>query len=139
MKTEKGLPLGLVNSEYSEIGLTLRADDRILLYTDGAVEATNGEGEEYGTSRLVRSLQKPGASAESVLADVHEFASGGTLNDASIKGTRRFYSVRSARIGSNLEARQAGARQARTATASSVAITPQRTNGSRGLVPKSMD
>jgi sigma-B regulation protein RsbU (phosphoserine phosphatase) len=81
LKTEKGLPLGLVNSEYSEIGLTLRADDRILLYTDGAVEATNGEGEEYGTSRLVRSLQKPGASAESVLADVHEFASGGTLND----------------------------------------------------------
>jgi phosphoserine phosphatase RsbU/P len=81
LKTEKGLPLGLMNSEYSEIGLTLRTDDHLLLYTDGVVEATNSEGEEYGTSRLVRSFQKPGASAQSVLADVQEFASGGTLND----------------------------------------------------------
>lgn len=81
LKTEKGLPLGLMNSEYSEIGLTLRTDDRILMYTDGAVEATNCEGQEYGTSQLVKSLQKPGVSAQSVLADVQEFASGGTLND----------------------------------------------------------
>ena len=50
-----------------------------------------------------------------------------------------FYSVRSAFIGSNREARHAGARQARTATASSVAITPERTTGSRGFVPKSID
>jgi hypothetical protein len=42
-----------------------------------------------------------------------------------------FYSVRSAFIGSNREARQAGARQAGTATASSVATTPDRTTGSR--------
>jgi hypothetical protein len=50
-----------------------------------------------------------------------------------------FYSVRSAFIGSNREARHAGARQARTATASSVAITPERTTGSRGFVRKSID
>src|SRR5271170_4400484 len=50
-----------------------------------------------------------------------------------------FYSVRSAFIGSNREARQAGARQARTATASSVATTPDRTTGSRGFIPKSID
>jgi hypothetical protein len=29
----------------------------------------------------VKSLQKPGVSAQSVLAEVQEFASGGTLSD----------------------------------------------------------
>jgi sigma-B regulation protein RsbU (phosphoserine phosphatase) len=81
LKSEKGFPLGLMNSEYSEVGLTLQAGDRLLMYTDGAVEAENGGGEEYGTSRLVKSLQKTGVSAQSVLADVQEFASGGTLSD----------------------------------------------------------
>ena len=81
LKSEKGFPLGLMNSEYSEIGLTLQTGDRVLMYTDGAVEAANGGGEEYGTSRLVRSLQKPGVSARSVLTEVQEFASGGTLSD----------------------------------------------------------
>jgi hypothetical protein len=47
-------------------------------------------------------------------------------------------SVRSSCNGSSREARHAGARQARTATANSVAITPERTTGSRGLFPESM-
>src|SRR6202451_3670562 len=81
LQTEEGLPLGLMNSEYSEIGLTLRTGDRVLMYTDGAVEATNGEGQEYGTSRLVKFLQKQGVSAKSVLTEVQEFASGGTRSD----------------------------------------------------------
>jgi phosphoserine phosphatase RsbU/P len=81
LKTEKGLPLGLMNSEYSEIGLTLQTGDRVLMYTDGAVEATNSGGQEYGTSRLVKSLQKPGVSARAVLTEVQEFASGGELSD----------------------------------------------------------
>ncbi len=81
LKTEKGLPLGLMSSEYSEIGLTLQTGDRVLIYTDGAVEATNSEGQEYGTSRLVKSLQRPGVSAQAVLTEVQEFASGGTLSD----------------------------------------------------------
>lgn len=50
-----------------------------------------------------------------------------------------YYSARSACMGSSREARQAGARQARTATTNSVAITPERTTGSRGFVPKSID
>jgi phosphoserine phosphatase RsbU/P len=81
LKTEKGLPLGLMNSEYSEIELTLQSGDRVLIYTDGAVEATNSEGQEYETSRLVKSLQKPGVSARSVLTEVQEFARSGTLSD----------------------------------------------------------
>jgi sigma-B regulation protein RsbU (phosphoserine phosphatase) len=81
LKSEKGFPLGLMTSEYSEVGLTSQNGDRLLMYTDGAVEAENGGGEEYGTARLVKSLQKPGVSAQSVLTDVQEFASGGTLSD----------------------------------------------------------
>src|ERR1700678_2748629 len=74
LKTEKGLPLGLMNSEYSEIRLTLQTGDRVLMYTDGAAEATNGEGQEYGTERLVKSLQQPEVSAQSVLSEVQAFA-----------------------------------------------------------------
>src|SRR6202522_899673 len=81
LKTEEGFPLGLMQSEYSETELTLQTGDRVLMYTDGAVEAANGGGEEYGTSRLVKYLQKPGVSARHVVTEVQEFASGGTLSD----------------------------------------------------------
>jgi phosphoserine phosphatase RsbU/P len=81
LKTDKGLPLGLMNSEFSEVSLTLDSGDRVLVYTDGVVEATNFDREEYGTSRLVQALQAPHASARTVLADVQEFARGGTLTD----------------------------------------------------------
>jgi len=81
LQTEKGLPLGLMDSEYSEIRLSFRPHNRVVIYTDGAAEAMNVKGEEYGTSRLVKSLQKPGVSAKSVLAEVQEFASEGMLSD----------------------------------------------------------
>ena len=81
LQTDKGLPLGLMKSEYSEIELTLQTGDRVLMYTDGAAEAANLGSEEYGTSRLVKSLQKPSATAQSVLTEVQDFASGGTLSD----------------------------------------------------------
>jgi phosphoserine phosphatase RsbU/P len=81
LKTEKGFPLGLMNSEYSEINLTLRTGDRVLIYTDGAEEATDAGGQEYGASRLVKSVQNPDVSARSALTEVQEFASGGALSD----------------------------------------------------------
>src|SRR5580698_2268805 len=73
LQTDKGLPLGLMKSEYSEIELTLQTGDRVLMYTDGAAEAANLGSEEYGTSRLVKSLQKPSATAQSVLTEVQDF------------------------------------------------------------------
>src|ERR1700691_2235477 len=81
LKTEEGFPLGLMQSEYPETELSLRTGDRVLMYTDGAAEAMNGAGHEYGTSRLMKSLQKPGVSAHSLLTEVQEFASSGTLSD----------------------------------------------------------
>ena len=81
VRTENGLPLGLMDSEYSEVELRLRSGDRVLMYTDGILEATNSKGEEFGVSRLEQALQKPSASAQSILADVQQFAHGGTFAD----------------------------------------------------------
>ena len=81
LRTEKGLPLGLMDSEYSEVELRLQSEDRVLMYTDGILEATNSKGEEFGNSRLEQALQKPGTSAQSILADVQQLAHGGILAD----------------------------------------------------------
>jgi serine phosphatase RsbU (regulator of sigma subunit) len=70
-----------MDSEYSEVELRLQSEDRVLMYTDGILEATNSKGEEFGISRLEQALQKPGTSAQSILADVQQFAHGGTLAD----------------------------------------------------------
>jgi len=74
LRTEKGLPLGLMDSEYSEVELRLQSEDRVLMYTDGILEATNSKGEEFGNSRLEQALQKPGTSA--VAADAAELDQG---------------------------------------------------------------
>ena len=53
-KLEEGnLPVGLVpGADYQETVLQLKADDRLLLVTDGVTEAENAEGEFFGTERL---------------------------------------------------------------------------------------
>jgi phosphoserine phosphatase RsbU/P len=55
---ENGLMLGLFReAAYSAVELQLRPEDRCLLYTDGAFEATNAALEEFGKSRLQEFLQ----------------------------------------------------------------------------------
>jgi len=81
LRTEKGLPLGLMDSEYSEVEVRLEPGDRVLMYTDGILEATNSKGEEFGISRLEQVLQNPSVSAQSILADVQQFAHGAALAD----------------------------------------------------------
>ena len=47
------LPLGLVpDSDYVDEFCTLNDNDRLTLYTDGVLEATNSEGELYGFERI---------------------------------------------------------------------------------------
>jgi sigma-B regulation protein RsbU (phosphoserine phosphatase) len=81
LRTNNGLPLGLMDSAYPEVEFELRQGDRVLMYTDGLLEATDSMGEEFGISRLQRALAKPNVSAQSVLDDVKEFAHAGTLAD----------------------------------------------------------
>ena len=51
--TENGLLLGVRSNEaYSESDFPLEPGDRLLIYTDGLVEATNPDGLEFGNVRL---------------------------------------------------------------------------------------
>lgn len=51
--TEGGLLLGVSETaEYREARLDLRPGDRLVFYTDGVVEAVNGDGEEFQLARL---------------------------------------------------------------------------------------
>ena len=60
--TPKGMALGIDSGEVfnrvcADFSFTLEVGDCILLYTDGATEALDREGAEYGLLRLVQSLQ----------------------------------------------------------------------------------
>ena len=62
---------GMENIRYREGQLQLSPGDRIFLYTDGVTEATNGNNELYGSTRLHHILNgNPDASPEMVLAAV---------------------------------------------------------------------
>ena len=85
LDAEKGMPLGLGPSDFSEVRAALPQSSRLVFYSDGITEAVNAEGEEYGTERLQRHVSQPGASAESLLDDVRRFASSsGLQDDASV-------------------------------------------------------
>jgi phosphoserine phosphatase RsbU/P len=78
---ENGLVLGVLSSAaYSSTKQTLRKGDRLLLYTDGVIEAANGGEEEFGQERLGRLLTaSAGRTAEEmadlILSTVQDWAS----------------------------------------------------------------
>jgi len=85
LETERGLPLGLSCSEYSETEVTLSEGSRLVFYSDGITEAVNQDEEEYGLYRLAEHAVKPGASAVSIIDEVQTFANGnGVRDDASV-------------------------------------------------------
>ncbi len=87
MLDEGGLVLGVLpDAVYEERTLQLQPGDRLLIYTDGLSEASNGEDEEYGDKRVAEFFQsQPSASADQtldeLLADVHRFSGGGSMDD----------------------------------------------------------
>ena len=63
---------------------------RLVFYSDGITEATDGSDEEYGADRMRDHVLQPGACAESILADVRAFANGeGLHDDATVIFVRR--------------------------------------------------
>ncbi len=80
-ETSHGYPLGLMTSQYSEVRVKLKSGDRMLIYSDGVLEATDGQGNEYGAARLVEFLRGRNASAKDLLADVQNFTRDGALSD----------------------------------------------------------
>jgi sigma-B regulation protein RsbU (phosphoserine phosphatase) len=81
LDSERGMPLGLGAGEFSESQVKLSEGSRLVFYSDGITEATNGTDEEYGASRMRDHVLQPEASAESILADVRTFANGEGLHD----------------------------------------------------------
>jgi len=85
LDTERGLPLGLGCGDYSETQIALSEGSRLVFYSDGITEAENAQHEEYGLGRLAEHALKPGASAVSIVDDVHSFANGsGVRDDATV-------------------------------------------------------
>jgi serine phosphatase RsbU (regulator of sigma subunit) len=76
---ENGIFLGpFHNSTYSAVPLSLEGGDRIVLYTDGIVEARNSSGEEFGMDRL-----------KGMVEDSHTLPAG-RLADAVLDGVARW-------------------------------------------------
>ncbi len=81
LDSERGMPLGLGTGEFSESKVHLSPGSRLVFYSDGITEATDGSDEEYGAGRMRDHVLQPNASADSILADVRSFANGEGLHD----------------------------------------------------------
>jgi sigma-B regulation protein RsbU (phosphoserine phosphatase) len=71
---EGGLVLGVMeDASYREASIPVDAGDLLVLYTDGVTEATDGNGEEYGESRLVDAVRRSaGLGATEIIRTVRE-------------------------------------------------------------------
>lgn len=73
---ENGLMLAIFDfATYSDRALDLKPADRILLYTDGVIEASNASGEAFGVERLSQSVRNssrlgPDEAADAILKEV---------------------------------------------------------------------
>jgi Stage II sporulation protein E (SpoIIE) len=67
------LPLGIVSdAEYDEIVFRLHENETLTFYTDGIVEARNGQGQLFGFDR-VRELSRAGSSAVQIVEEASAF------------------------------------------------------------------
>ena len=81
MKADAGLPLGIMECEFSEHEIGMAAGSRLFLYSDGVTEATNSALEEYGAGRILEHVAKQTATVQSLLGDVDKFTSGYPKSD----------------------------------------------------------
>lgn len=90
-----GLPLGVLgDSEYDEQSAVLRHGDTVLLYTDGVVEATSGQGEIFGYDRLSQVLRaaeglKPRALLAKLLHELRAWGGADQADDITMVILRR--------------------------------------------------
>jgi sigma-B regulation protein RsbU (phosphoserine phosphatase) len=84
LETETGLPLGVAETTFTERTIALPAGSRLLFYSDGIVEASIDNGEEFGTDRLAYSAASLSVSTDRILEDVERFAAGDVSDDATV-------------------------------------------------------
>jgi phosphoserine phosphatase RsbU/P len=82
-----GLIIGVKpNVEFEEKAMTLEVGDRLLFYTDGAVEAQDPQGQFYGLESLDRAFvslrdHHPESTLENLLDQLREFGADAQFND----------------------------------------------------------
>jgi sigma-B regulation protein RsbU (phosphoserine phosphatase) len=81
LESAGGLPLGILDAGYAEQRIALTAGARLVLYSDGILEARNSNGEDYGFAGIEQHFADPEASSQSLLDDVRRFASHAPLED----------------------------------------------------------
>jgi hypothetical protein len=73
LKVDGSLPLGMVaDAEYQQQSFTLSEGDRLTLYTDGVLEARNGQRQLYGFDRM-RALLGSDPTAETIAETARAF------------------------------------------------------------------
>jgi len=101
--TKGGPVLGLLPGARYEQGVErLEPGDLVVLYSDGVVETTNSEGDEFGEDRLAEATERAicGTSLEirdSILGCLREFSGRGRLVDDQTLLVARFQGIRAAR------------------------------------------
>jgi serine phosphatase RsbU (regulator of sigma subunit) len=85
------LPLGLQQRPATECSVALQPGDRVLLYTDGIIEARSPDGEFFGDERLAdlvvradRRGEAPPEMLRQLMRSVMEHQAGRLQDDASI-------------------------------------------------------
>jgi phosphoserine phosphatase RsbU/P len=84
-----GHPIGFFSpghSDFTEIAVDLAPGDRLLLYSDGATEASDADGRTFGAIRLGQALRETAASPlpqtlEHVVSALHEWRKGREMAD----------------------------------------------------------
>src|SRR5215510_8527963 len=76
LEADAGMPLGLMECEFSEHEIEMSPSSRVVLYSDGVTEAVNSSLEEYGTDRVLHRVVDQTVTVQSLLNDVDKFTSG---------------------------------------------------------------
>lgn len=89
--TDPGVPLGFGGREDSIVETSLEPGDRLLLFSDGVVEARSPAGEFFGTERLIDLLvrqesyqQPPPETLRRLIVAVLEHQQGALQDDATL-------------------------------------------------------
>ena len=91
----QGLPIGMLEgSRYEDESLLLEPGDRVYFYTDGVIEALNGEDEDFGHERLLSEIERLRhldlrESLDRLAEAVRTWCGGQLLDDVTLLGLER--------------------------------------------------
>jgi phosphoserine phosphatase RsbU/P len=88
--TEAGFPLGIFDSDFSEVTVEMDPGSTVLFYTDGIVETVDPAGNEYGIERLSAAFDEASPCASMLTEDAIRYSGGQNLaDDATVVLVRR--------------------------------------------------